>query len=160
MYDRTCNETSCGSSITEDMIAIYSKFKKISSKHLFLIRDFSYYRELDKKNFAKAREILVDIEKAYAEALKLTESSDYLVLLTTGDSRFIDMPDQGKGFYEFNKNNKNISVKRTKLTNLVLASGARAENFCGIYDDSDVFDRILSGSKQQGLELKFINPFK
>lgn len=70
------------------------------------------------------------------------------------------MPDQGKAYYEFEKQGKNASVKRTKLTNLVLASGARAENFCGMYDDSEVFERILSGPKQQGLELKIINPFK
>jgi hypothetical protein len=125
-----------------------------------IIRDFSYLRALEKKEFGKAKEILLDLERAFAEAQKLTASSDYLVLLSTGDSRFVDMPDQGKPFYEFEKSDKNVSAKRTKFTNLVLASGARAENFCGMYDDSEIFDRILSGPKQQGLELKIINPFR
>src|SRR5690606_11189918 len=101
-----------------------------------------------------------DLERSYAEALTYANKSDYLILLTTGDSRFVDMPDQGKGWYEFEKDFKNAKVKRTKLTNMVLASGARAENFCGMYDDAQVFERILSGPKQQGLELKIINPFK
>lgn len=160
VYDRTCGEKNCGSSITDNFKAIYSKFKKLSSKHLMVIRDYSYLSALEKKDFSKARDILEDIERAYADALKLTQSNDYLILLTTGDSRFVDMPSQGKDFFEFSKNSKNISVKRTKLTNLVLASGARSENFCGIYDDADIFDRILSGPKQQGLEFKVINPFK
>jgi hypothetical protein len=159
-YDRTCGAANCGSSIAEDFKAVYARFRRISDKHLVIVRDFSYLRALENRDFAKAREILVDLENTYAEALKLTASNDYLVLLTTGESKFVDLPDQGKAFYEFEKSNKNASTKRTKLTNLVLASGARAENLCGIYEDSQVFERILSGPKQQGLELKIINPFK
>ncbi|MCM2350025.1 MAG: hypothetical protein NDI69_08380 [Bacteriovoracaceae bacterium] len=160
VYDRTCGANDCGSTILEDFKAVYEKFKKVSQKHLIIVRDFSYLKALDKGDFKKAREILVDIERSYAEALSYADDSNYLVLLTTGDSRFVDMPDQGKQWYQFEKENKNIKVKRTKLTNMVLASGSRAENFCGMYDDAQVFERILSGPKQQGLELKIINPFK
>ncbi len=159
-YDRTCGENDCGARIIDDFKSIYEKFKKYSQKHLFIVRDFSYLRALDKGDFKQARQILADLERTYAEALKYTNNSDYLVLLTTGDSRFVDMPDQGRGWYEFEKDFKNAKAKRTKLTNMVLASGARAENFCGMYDDAQVFERILSGPKQQGLELKIINPFK
>lgn len=159
-YDRSCGKNGCSSSLHDDVKSVYGKFRRVSDKHLMIIRDFSYLKALENKDWNKAREILADIERTYGEALKFTESSDYLVLLTTGDSRFVDMPDQGKAWYEFEKLNKNASVKRTKLTNLVLASGARAENFCGMYEDSQVFERILSGPKQQGLELKIINPFK
>jgi hypothetical protein len=160
VYDRTCGVNGCGSSMFEDFRAIYERFQKVSQKQLVIVRDFSYLKALEKKDFVKAREILIDLERTYAEALKYTSSSDYLVLLTTGDSKFVDMPDQGKSWYEFEKENKNVTVKRTKLTNLVLASGSRAENFCGMYEDAQVFERILSGPKQQGLELKIINPFK
>lgn len=160
-YDRTCNPKYCNSSIQDDFNGIYEKFKKSSQKHLFIVRDFSYLEALESKDWGRARQILSDLERTYAQALKLSDdSNDYLILLTTGDSRFVDMPDQGKEWYEFEKNGKNIDVKRTKLTNTVLASGSRAENFCGMYDDSQVFERILSGPKQQGLELKIINPFK
>lgn len=159
-YDRTCGENGCSSTLLEDFKVVYPKFSKTSQKHMMIIRDFSYLNAIEKKDFLKAREILNDLERSYREALKLTDSSDYLILLSTGDSRFIDMPDQGKGWYEFEKFNKNVSVKRPKLTNMVLASGARAENFCGMYEDSQVFERILSGPKQQGLELQIINPFK
>ena len=160
VYDRTCGANDCGSTLLEDFKSVYDRFKKISQKHLIIVRDFSYLKALEKKDFVKAREILSDLDRTYGEALKLTDSSDYLVLLTTGDSKFVDMPDQGKSWYEFEKDNKNINVKRTKLTNLVLASGSRAENFCGMYEDTQVFERILSGPKKQGLELKTINPFK
>jgi hypothetical protein len=159
-YDRTCGKNGCGSLLSEDFIAVYNKFNKSFQKHLFIVRDFSYLNALESKNLSLAREILLDIEKTYREALTFTSSNDYLVLLTTGDSKFVDIPDQGKSFYEFEKGKTLINTKRTKLTNLVLSSGARAENLCGIYDDSEVFERILSGPKQQGLELKIINPFR
>jgi hypothetical protein len=160
IYDRTCGVNGCGSTLLDDFKSIYERFKKVSHKHLLIVRDFSYLKALEKKDFIKVREILNDLERSYGEALKFTDDSDYLVLLTTGESKFIDMPDQGKSWHEFEKENKNVNVKRTKLTNLVLASGSRAENFCGMYEDAQVFTRILSGPKQQGLELKIINPFK
>ena len=161
MFDRTCDKQGCFSTITDDFKSLYLSFKKVSNKHLMIVRDFSYLAALDKKDFVKARAILSDLERSLAEALSSAKNStDYLVLVTSGDSRFVDMPDQGKQWFEFEKGGVNPQVKRTKLTNLVLASGARSENFCGIYDDSQVFERILSGPKQLGLELKFINPFK
>lgn len=160
-YDKTCQTKSCGSSITEDLTAIYPKFEKIAHKNMFIVRDFSYLEALEKKDFVRARHILGDLERAYQLALNSVEkNSDHLVLLTTGDSRFVDLPDQGKQWFEFEKNGSNAQVKRTKLTNLVLASGARSENFCGMYESTQIFERILTGPKQQGLELMLINPFK
>jgi hypothetical protein len=160
-YDQTCNKNTCYSSISDNFKEIYSKFRKISSKHLLVVRDFSYLKALERKDFSKARIILADLERALTEALNYAKNSnDYLVLVSSGDSKIIDFPEQGKPWYEFEKTAANIQVKRAGLTNLVLAYGARAENFCGMYDDVQIFERILSGPKQQGLELKFINPFK
>lgn len=161
VYDRTCGKKNCVSTISDDFKAVYQNFSKLSQKHLFIVRDFSYLAAIEEKNFKKAREILVDLETTYASALRYTEdSSDYLILLTTGESKYIDMPAQGKNWYEFENDSKHLQVRKTKLMNTVMASGARAENFCGIYEDSNIFERILSGPKQQGLELKIINPFK
>ncbi len=161
LYDRTCADTHCTSTLQENFHSVYQKLRRSSGRNLLIIRDFSYLAALEKKDFSRAREILMDLERTYADALKLSrESNDFLVLLTTGESKFVDMPDQGKSWYDYDKGSKNVQVKRTKLTNLVLANGSRAENFCGLYDDSQVFDRILSGPKEQGLELKIINPFK
>lgn len=160
-FDRTCAGKSCTSSTTENFKAILNSLGRLSEKQLFIVRDFTYLEALEQKDFQKARGILADLERAYGEATKLSmESDDYLVLLTTGDSKFVDMPDTGKVWSDLDKKGSGASVKRSKLTNLVLATGSRAENFCGIYEDAQIFERILSGPKQQGLELKIINPFK
>lgn len=159
-YNRSCGKNDCGSSILEDFRVMREKIQRVSQKHLFIIRDFTFLHALENKDIRKARNILADIEHAYSEALALTENNDYLVLLTSGDSRYVELPEQGKDWFLFEKESKNVSVKTTKLTNMVLATGARAENFCGMYEEAQVFERILSGPKQQGLELKVINPFR
>lgn len=160
-YDRSCRNGLCASMMSDNIKSIHSRFSKNFNKSLFIVRDFSYLAALEKKNFNRAREILADLERAYAYALELSrDSNEYLVLVTSGDSRFIDMPDQGKAWFDFEKGAKNAQAKRTTLTNVVFANGARAENLCGFYEDADVLERILSGPKQQGLELRFINPLR
>lgn len=160
-YDRSCSLKNCASTITEDATAVYDRLARASRRHMLIIRDFSYLEALENKDFIRAREILRDLERSYGHFLRLArDSSETLVLMTTSDSRYIDMPDQGKSWYEFEKSGTNVQAKRTELMNMVVATGARAENFCGIYDDSDIFERLLSGPKQQGLELKIINPFR
>ena len=160
-YDKTCDKNQCFSSISDDYKSLYDVFKRDSKKHLFILRDFSYLAALEKKDFLKAKGIINDLELSLREALLETKSSvDTLVIVTSGDSRFMDMPDQGRAWSDFEKNTIQPQMKRTKLTNLVIASGARSENFCGLYEDSQILERILSGPKQLGLELKFLNPFK
>ncbi len=160
-YDRTCGLKNCSSTIYEDATAVYERLSRHARRHVLIVRDFSYLEALESKDFVKAREILADLERSYGYFVKQSkDSTETLVLLTSGESRFIDMPDQGKSWYEFEKNSTGANVKRVELMNMVVANGARAENFCGIYDDADVFERILTGPKQQGLELKIINPFR
>lgn len=160
-FDRSCTGKECSVGINDSFRTLYQAFSKVGQKHLFIVRDFSYLDAIKKKDMLKARQILAQLESAYEEALSFSEkSNDYLILLTTGDSRYVQMPAKGKEWFEFEKKGLHAQVKRRKLANLVLANGSRAENFCGIYEDSEVFERLLSGPKQQGLELKMINPFK
>jgi hypothetical protein len=161
VYDRACTGNVCRSTIYEDVKAIYDQFRFVSKKHMMIVRDFSYLEALEKKDLTKAREILKDIERSYDYALKVTDNfSDVLILLTSAESRYLELPAQGKDWYDLEKVTKGSQVHPSKLTNLVLATGARAENFCGIYESEQIFTRILTGPKQQGLELKVINPFK
>lgn len=161
-FDRTCRGGVCTSSLYDNFEAIYSRFRLTSRKHLMIVRDFSYSRALENNKMADAKMILEDIERTYAYAQALAaDSGDYLVLLTTASSKYVELPAQGKSWYDFEKKQAGASVKKpSMLTNLVLASGARSENFCGMYESSQIFERILSGPKQQGLEFKVINPFK
>lgn len=159
-YDRTCQEKGCFSSIANNYASVYGSFQKNSSKHIFIVRDFSYLRALKTKNFVLAREILRDLEKTLAIANENARNQGDLILVSTAETMMVDFPDQGQGWYEFEKDGSKASVKRQTLMNNVFAFGARSENFCGIYDGASLLERMFSGPKQQGLEFKFINPFK
>lgn len=159
VYDRACNQTGCYSTISENFREIGARIAKGHNRYLFIVRDFSYGKAIRSKNYKEARNILVDLERAFHEAMKISNDSfETLVLLTTANSTFVQFPEQGRDWYQFEKASEK-QAQRSKLTNLVLASGARSENFCGLYEEAQLFERILSGPKQQGLEFKFINPF-
>src|SRR5690606_2714834 len=117
-YNRSCGKNDCGSSILEDFRVMSEKMQRVSQKHLLIVRDFSFLHALENKDLKKARSILADIERAYGEALSLTASNDYLVLLTTGDSRYVEMPKQGKDWFTSDKEGKNADVKTRKLTTM------------------------------------------
>lgn len=159
-YDKTCAKSGCTAKFSENFRGAYDALRT-NGKHLFIVRDFSYLAALEKRDFLRARDILREIERSYAYALSLAgEASDTLVLLTTGETRFVDFPDQGRNWYLLDRKGEGAQARRTILTNLVLSAGARAENFCGVFGEAEVMSRILSGPKQQGLELKFINPLR
>lgn len=158
VYDKSCSKKGCKTSLGDNFRSVYETVRG-QGKHVFILRDFSYLSALEKKDFIRAREILRELERSFASALAFSQDSgDTLVLLTSGETRFVDFPDQGKAWFDLEKKGEGASAKRTVLTNVVLASGARAENFCGVFNESEIMSRILSGPKQQGLELKFINP--
>lgn len=159
-YDRTCQERGCSASISNNYAAIYDSFQRNSAKNIFIVRDFSYLKALKEKNFVLAREILRDLEKTLAIAQANIKKQGDLILVSTAETMLVDFPDQGIYWYDFDKNGSKAIVKRQKLMNTVFAYGARSENFCGVYEGASLLERVLSGPKQQGLEFKFINPFK
>ncbi len=160
-FERGCDQNGCDSRLSDNVISMIKEMNKIRERYVFLIRDFSYLKSIKEKRFLESKKILSDLEATFFEIQKLTENSaDYLVLLTTAESTHLEFPQQGVDWYSFEKNGAKISSKNSSLLNLVLATGSRAENFCGIYSESELFDRILSNPKQQGLEFKIINPFK
>ena len=89
-----------------------------------------------------------------------SKSNDVLVLLSGAESLNVDFPRAGREWRSYVKKARYLRVINSKLLSPVFASGARAENFCGVYDQSQLLSRIFSGSKQQGLEFSIINPFE
>ena len=71
----------------------------------------------------------------------------------------IDFPKQGEQWEKYITNGNFINTEESELVSDIMATGARSENFCGMYNQSEILNRIFSGAKQQGLELEFINPF-
>ncbi len=159
-YDRSCLTGECYSNLSQNIKSVFSQFSRKSDRYLFVVRDFKYQNDLKSRNYSKYKTSLSELEKTVDYFLDLAkESKNMLILLTSASSQGLDFPKRGNQWKEFEKSGRYLNQKKSKLISTVMASGARAENFCGIYNQSEILTRVFSGSKQQGLELAIINPF-
>lgn len=159
-YDKSCSSGDCFTSFSRNVERAFAQFNKNSNNYLYLVRNFRYQNLLKNKNFQKAAEELVQINEVLNYFQNFAKKrSDTLVLLTTAETIELDFPKVGKEWDDYLKKGNFIKTKNTKLISAVYSYGARAENFCGIYDQSQILSRIFSGAKQQGLEFSIINPF-
>lgn len=160
-YDKSCLNGDCFTSLSRNIEGTFAKFQKNSKNYLYIVRNFNYANLLKANKISEARSELNEINTTLAYFQKLaSKRNDMLVLLTSSETKELNFPKTGSQWSRFEKQSKMLSVKNTKLISSVFASGARAENFCGIYDQSQVLSRIFSGAKQQGLEFSIINPFE
>lgn len=159
-YDRSCLTGECYSTLSQNIQSVFTQFSRKSSKYMFVVRDFNYQKNLLKGKYNKYKNSLMELEKTVDFFINLSKKNkDMLVLLTSASSQSIVYPRSGKQWQQFEKNGKYLTQNKSKLINTVFASGARAENFCGVYNQTEIVKRIFSGAKQQGLELAIINPF-
>lgn len=159
-YDKSCLSGECYSTFSQNTINTFEQFSRKNGNYLYLIRDFNFLAKLNKGDLKNLKTDLLELEKIVMYFQKLAEkNNDVLVLLTTAENKNVEFPRSGKQWQLFEKYGKFLENKKSQLISTVFASGARAENFCGIYDQSDILTRIFSGAKQQGLELAIINPF-
>lgn len=160
LFDSTCRDESCYLSFSNSVLNLNEKLLNPSPKTLMVIRDFSYQHALEKNNFKKAAESLAEIDKLISKLQEIeAEDPEMLILVTSVAPKGLEFPLEGKEWMEYEQGKKIPQYRSTKLSSSVWAQGARAENFCGLYEESSLLERVLSGPKQQGLEMKIINPF-
>ena len=159
-YDKSCLSGDCFTTLSRNVEGVFSKFVKNSRNYLFIVRDFNFRKKLKSKKIKLVREELAQLSSTLAYFQDLAKKNkEMLVLLTTAEGVEVDFPKQGLAWQKLESMRSKIRTKNTKLISPVYATGARAENFCGIYDQSQILSRIFSGAKQQGLEFSIINPF-
>ncbi|MBF0297699.1 MAG: hypothetical protein HQK51_03205 [Oligoflexia bacterium] len=148
-YDKACQQNECYSGLSRNVEYLFENFIKNNNRYFFLVRDVSYLKALEKKNLEGAREVLLEIEKTYKYFLNKTDLKGKVLLLLSSSSPWsFEFPDGGKDWIQFEKTGQPNFYHKSSLMGLVLATGARAENFCGIYDEAEIFRRIIEGPKK------------
>lgn len=143
-YDRSCHKGYCENNLVGNIKSLYERWTENKDSFVFIIRDFKYLSELRKKNILGVKEILFEIEEIYAYFLnKMGEEKNLLVLLTGASPLRFEFPSTGKEWFNYEKKGKNILYKRTSLMAPIFATGASAENFCGLYHETEVFKRLM-----------------
>lgn len=159
-FDKSCLSGDCFTTLSRNVEGTFTKFTKNARNYLYMVRDFNFKKVLKTRNVKLIREELDQLSSVLKYFQNLArKQNDMLVLLTTAESIEVDLPKSGLAWKKFENHRTKLSTRNSKLISPIFASGARAENFCGIYDQSQILSRIFSGAKQQGLEFSIINPF-
>lgn len=157
-YDKSCKKENCFSGLWNNSQSLFTQFVKNNNRYLYLIRDFSYFEALKEKKYTLAKDKLIEIDRVINYYLELAQfDNDMLVIVSTSSPLHLEFPIDGKGWAEFDKKGSQITAKNYNLTTDVFAKGARAENFCGIFEENQLFERMLISPKKQGLQLPFFS---
>lgn len=157
-YDKSCQKNICYSSLSNNFKALWTQVTKSQSKSFFLLREFNFIKALKKKDIGYAKETLQEIERAISW-IKSQKRDDTLVLITGAESLNIEFPKEGKEWAEFEKSGKNVIYKNSSLMSPVLAAGPMAENFCGLFDESEMMKRVIHRPEQKQFSWDLLNPF-
>lgn len=151
-YDRSCKEKSCFSTLHQTVNSLLESNLKNESKFIVHVRDFSYLRHLEQRNFKEAALVLHDIEKVQEMFTEKYDKTELLFIVSGVLGKALDYPTEGKDWKRFQKLSSSIPSKSTLLSP-ILSSGARSENFCGIYNQSEVFNRLFYVKKKFKLNI-------
>lgn len=156
-YDRSCQKALCFSSLSNNFKSLWSTISKQAPTNIFVVRDFKFSQAITKKSINEAKEALQEIDRMVSW-IKKESDNKVLIIISGAEALPLELPLQGKEWAEFEKSGKNVIYHHPSLMSPVLAYGAMAENFCGIFDESEMFKRIIHRPTSKEFRWDYINP--
>ena len=157
-FDRSCQKSLCFSTLSNNFKTLWQQNLKTYSKNLFIVRDFNFQKALLKKDLSLAKEALLEIERIVGDIRK-NQNNQLLVVISGGESLPIEFPFQGKEWGEYAKSGKNLFYKASSLMSPVTATGPMSENFCGIFDEVEIYKRLLFKPQDKKFNWDYLKPF-
>ena len=135
--------------------------QKNKSRFLYLASDYQYLESIRNKDLSGIEERINDLEKMVTYFKKFSQTnSDTLFVLTTGNSVHFDFPKSGKQWRSFQRRGKYLTFGHSSLQGQAFAFGPGAENFCGIFEESDLLRRVLWSPEDRAIIDLFDSAFK
>lgn len=156
-YDKSCQKDICFSSLFNNAKKLMGNIATPGTQNFYLLRDFTYLKALRTKDISRAKEVLHDLDKilSWVDSQK---GFDSLVIITGAEGLELDFPKEGKEWAEFERLGKNINMRNSVLLTTVFARGPMAENFCGLYDETEILKRILYKPDRKRFSWDALNP--
>lgn len=143
-YDKSCQKEECSQSLHNNVEQLYLNFLRGQRDYFFLIRELEYEKKIKNRDIKSARKILIEIEKIYSFFAKIAEEEKQtLLLLTSAKPLPFEFPAYGPSWKSFENRGTPVIYRSSSLMGVALAIGSRAENFCGIYEESEILQRII-----------------
>lgn len=156
-YDKSCQKNVCYSSISNNFKTLWLKTIKDQTNSFFLVRDFNFQKALRKKDIVFAKESLQEIERMLS-LIQAAKRDDILVIVSGAESLQIEFPKEGKEWAEFERSGKNMLFRNPALMSPVMASGPMSENFCGVFDESEMLKRVIYKPEKKHFDWDLLNP--
>lgn len=156
--DKSCQKGICYSSLSNNFKTLWQSSVKENNRTFFILRDFNFQNALKKKDISLARESLQEIDRI-VNIIKTTKDNGYLIIISGAESMPIEFPQKGKEWAEFESKGKNVIYKNSTLLSPVLAKGSMAENFCGMFEESELLNRIIYKPETKVFDWDFLKPF-
>lgn len=157
-YDRSCQKGICYSSLANNFRSLWNMNSRDHRRTVFVVRDFNFQNAIKKKDISLAKESLQEIDRVVS-AIKHEKGDDLLIVISGAESMMLEFPKKGKEWADFEKTGKNLIFKNSSLMSPVLAKGAMSENFCGIFDESEMLKRMIYRPEDKKFNWDSVNPF-
>lgn len=157
-YDQSCQNGDCFIDLSFSATSVFERFSHNVRNYFYIIRDFSYLKALEQKDVSRSKKLLEQINKMVEYFVgKSQENEDIMFLVTSASPRALELPEFGKEWSEFFKDDKHVWFHHSSLVSPVFAHGSRAENFCGMYEEAEIFKRIMISPFKQKLSIPLFN---
>ena len=141
--DQTCGAKNCDSDISSNVKAIWKQHFSGKKRTLLIVRDFNYLDALKKRDIRRAEKVLEELDMLYAYFSELNgKNNNILVVVSGSEVRRFEFPRKGKEWVSFKKKGRKIVYRKSSLMSPVYARGPRSEKFCGIFPESQMFERL------------------
>ncbi len=153
-YDKSCNGETCFNNLFTNLKGILRNFFAESGDYLFVIKDNSLIESLKKKDLVGLKAGILNVESILDHLYKLqAKEPEMLVLLTTSEPVPVELPQGSKEWKDFINAKSNLLYKKSSVLGSVWAKGVRSENFCGLYEEAEVLQRVMNNYTEKRLEV-------
>ncbi|MFN8370837.1 MAG: hypothetical protein U0T83_09475 [Bacteriovoracaceae bacterium] len=148
-FDKSCQNGHCFSDINSNAIYTFKDFARKNPFYVYIIRDFGLSESIKGKKVDQIREKILELDKLFHFFIeKAKEDKELLILLSSTAGMNLEFPTDGKDWINFETKGENLLFKNSSLLNPVFSFGARAENFCGLFEEAELMPRILFNSRK------------
>lgn len=143
MYDKSCQQKSCGISFVDHAFKAWKAFSKDNSRTFFVVRDQLYRKNLQRGNLEQAKKRLIEVLSLLDMIKKESQKISVSFVVSTSGSLKLDMPKQGTPWKKMVNGIGRTGHRSSSLNSYVWAKGPGAENFCGSFNESEMLKRFL-----------------
>lgn len=151
-FDPSCKEEGCHNSILTSVSFIVDELLLYEKRAVFLVRDFTAEKLLQKKKFEDLFKWIYEWNQALIYLQNTMMTNDTLLLVTGVAPLPVQIPKPGEDLKKWIKKYGPAQIRDRSVFGKTWALGARAENFCGMYKSEDLVQRIF----WQGTEKKIL----